>query len=123
VPELDMALYFSKGIPRKLVQKHSGSGNIPWEHSGNIQGTFREHSGNIQGIFREHSGNIQGTFREHSGNIQGTFREYSENIQGTFREHLGNIQGTFMGYSAGAGYGAASLQGNPKQAGRVALTT
>jgi hypothetical protein len=34
------------------------------EHSGNIQGTFREHSGNIQGTFREHSGNIQGIFRE-----------------------------------------------------------
>jgi hypothetical protein len=30
----------------------------------------REHSGNIQGIFRD----IQGTFSDHSGNIQGTFR-------------------------------------------------
>eukprot|EP00976_Prorocentrum_cordatum_P117549 1196324-Prorocentrum_minimum.AAC.6 len=29
-----------------------------------IQGTFREHSGNIQGTFR----NIRGTFKEHSGN-------------------------------------------------------
>jgi hypothetical protein len=42
-----------------------------WEHSRNIQGTFREHSGDFQGPFRGHSGSIQGTFRKHSGNIQG----------------------------------------------------
>jgi hypothetical protein len=56
---------------------------ITWEHSGNVQGTFREHSthsGNIQGSFAARSGNIahfQGTFREHSGSIQGTFRKRS----------------------------------------------
>jgi hypothetical protein len=55
-----------------------------------IQGTFREHSGNIQGTFREYW-----TFRKRSRtDFQGTFRAHSENIQGTFREHSVNIQGT-----------------------------
>jgi hypothetical protein len=60
----------------------------PREHSGNIQGTFRNNT-----VFREQQSvnNIQGTFREHSGNDQGTFRERSGNIQGTMREHSGNI--------------------------------
>jgi hypothetical protein len=31
----------------------SSSSLDTWEHSGNIQETFREHSGNIQGTFRE----------------------------------------------------------------------
>ena len=83
------------------------------EHSGNIQGTFREHSGNIQPsfwcspckvrvytqcTFREHSGNTQCTFSVHSGSIQGTLREHSGSIQGTFREHSGNIQRIFTAW-------------------------
>jgi hypothetical protein len=62
------------------------------EHSGRIQGTFREDSRNIQGGFKEHSGRIQGTFGEDSRNIQGGFKEHSGRIQGTFREDSRNIQ-------------------------------
>jgi hypothetical protein len=83
----------------------------------NIRGIFGEHSGNIQGTFRELSGRfgtVRGTFREHSGNltpaaasasgladgwnIQGTFREHSGNIRGGFREGLESIQGTTFGF-------------------------
>jgi len=34
-----------------------------------------QHSGNIQGTFKEHPGDIKGTFVEHSGNVQ------SENVK------------------------------------------
>jgi hypothetical protein len=48
-------------VPRTRVNKTKR--RIPGvEHSGNIQGTFREHSGKMQGTFRENSGNIQATY-------------------------------------------------------------
>jgi hypothetical protein len=60
-----VATVLLKGLVGLLFARHR---TPVCEHSGNIQGTFREHAWNIQGTFMEHSGNIQATFREHSGN-------------------------------------------------------
>jgi hypothetical protein len=48
------------GFVRVEVEVPRPEGGL--EHSGNIQGTFREHSGKIQGTFREDPGNFQGTY-------------------------------------------------------------
>jgi hypothetical protein len=49
---------------RRILVLAVGEHVLMEEHSGNMEGIFREPSENIQGIFREPSGNIQGTTRE-----------------------------------------------------------
>jgi hypothetical protein len=75
-------------------------------HSGNKQETLRVHLGNGDrngrgddvSAFGEHTGNIQGTFREntfreHAGDVRGIFWGCSGNTQGTFRDRGRRTQG------------------------------
>jgi hypothetical protein len=71
------------GDKRALFDECTDSTKPHQSRNGDLKGTFREHSdnNNIQGMLREHSGNIEGTFRENSRNAQG----HSANIQSKSR--------------------------------------
>ena len=71
------------GVPLQQIAEC----RIKVQHSGNIQGTFREHSGE----FREHVRNIEGTFWEHCVNISTNFREPFGDIESNFWHKSGIV--------------------------------